>query len=57
MILSTGLTIGLTLAVFLGVVLLLVSVLLFAKAKLSPSGKIKITIKKIFKTNFIYLKD
>ncbi len=44
MILSTGLTIGLTLAVFLGVVLLLVSVLLFAKAKLSPSGKIKITI-------------
>lgn len=44
MILSTGLTVGLTLAVFLGVVLLLVSVLLFAKTKLSPSGKIKITI-------------
>lgn len=39
-----GLTVGITVAVFLIVVLLLVSVLLFAKAKLSPSGKIKITI-------------
>jgi Na+-transporting NADH:ubiquinone oxidoreductase subunit F len=44
MILSTGLTVTTTLIVFLAVVLLLVSVLLFAKAKLSPSGKIKITI-------------
>jgi Na+-transporting NADH:ubiquinone oxidoreductase subunit F len=44
MILSTGLTVTATLIVFLAVVLLLVSVLLFAKAKLSPSGKIKITI-------------
>lgn len=44
MILSTGLTITTTLIVFLMVVLALVSVLLFAKAKLSPSGKIKITI-------------
>lgn len=39
-----GLTVGITVVVFLMVVLLLVSVLLFAKAKLSPSGKIKITI-------------
>lgn len=39
-----GLTVGITVVVFLIVVLLLVSVLLFAKAKLSPSGKIKITI-------------
>lgn len=39
-----GLTVGITVVVFLVVVLLLVSVLLFAKAKLSPSGKIKITI-------------
>ena len=37
-------TIILTLAFFLGVILLLVGLLLFAKAKLSPSGKIKITI-------------
>ena len=44
MILSTGLTVTTTLIVFLAVVLLLVSILLFAKAKLSPSGKIKITI-------------
>jgi Na+-transporting NADH:ubiquinone oxidoreductase subunit F len=44
MILTTGLTVTTTLIVFLAVVLLLVSVLLFAKAKLSPSGKIKITI-------------
>lgn len=44
MILSTGLTVTATLIVFLAVVLLLVSILLFAKAKLSPSGKIKITI-------------
>lgn len=39
-----GLTVGITVVVFLMVVLLLVSVLLFAKAKLSPSGKIKISI-------------
>lgn len=39
-----GITIGITIGVFLVVVLLLVSLLLFAKAKLSPSGKIKITI-------------
>jgi len=44
MILSTGLTVATTLIVFLVVVLFLVSILLFAKAKLSPSGKIKITI-------------
>jgi len=37
-------TLGLTLAVFLLVVLLLTAMLLFAKAKLSPKGKIKITI-------------
>ncbi|MBU2019169.1 MAG: NADH:ubiquinone reductase (Na(+)-transporting) subunit F [Bacteroidetes bacterium] len=37
-------TLGLTLAVFLLVVLTLTSMLLFAKAKLSPKGKIKITI-------------
>lgn len=37
-------TIILTLAFFLAVTLLLVGLLLFAKAKLSPSGKIKITI-------------
>jgi len=35
-----------TIVVFLIVVLLLVAMLLFAKAKLSPSGKIKITINK-----------
>ncbi|MDX1446520.1 NADH:ubiquinone reductase (Na(+)-transporting) subunit F [Lishizhenia sp.] len=39
-----GLGIIITVAVFLIVVLLLTSMLLFAKAKLSPSGKIKITI-------------
>lgn len=39
-----GITIGLTIIVFLIVVMLLVALLLFAKAKLSPSGKIKITI-------------
>ena len=37
-------TIIITIIFFLAVVLTLVSVLLFAKAKLSPSGKIKITI-------------
>ncbi len=37
-------TIIATIAVFLLVILLLVSVLLFAKAKLSPSGAVKITI-------------
>ncbi len=39
-----GLTIAITLAVFLVVVLTLVSMLLFAKAKLSPSGTITIDI-------------
>ncbi|CAG5084061.1 NADH:ubiquinone reductase (Na(+)-transporting) subunit F [Parvicella tangerina] len=39
-----GQVIIITIAVFLVVVLLLTSVLLFAKAKLMPSGKIKITI-------------
>lgn len=37
-------TVILTIAVFLIITLSLVSVLLFAKAKLSPSGKVKITI-------------
>ncbi len=37
-------TVILTIVFFLGVILLLVSLLLFAKAKLSPSGKIKIEI-------------
>ncbi|MDA9563430.1 NADH:ubiquinone reductase (Na(+)-transporting) subunit F [Flavobacteriales bacterium] len=40
---DTGVIIA-TIIVFLFVVLLLVSILLFAKAKLMPSGKIKITI-------------
>jgi Na+-transporting NADH:ubiquinone oxidoreductase subunit F len=39
-----GTTILITLAVFLTVTLILVSVLLFAKAKLSPSGLVKIQI-------------
>ena len=39
-----GLTVGLTLAVFLFVVLILVGMLLFVKAKLSPSGTITIDI-------------
>ncbi|MEZ4938177.1 MAG: NADH:ubiquinone reductase (Na(+)-transporting) subunit F [Crocinitomicaceae bacterium] len=39
-----GLTIGITITVFLIVILLLVALLLFVKAKLSPAGKIKITI-------------
>jgi Na+-transporting NADH:ubiquinone oxidoreductase subunit F len=39
-----GLTIGVTIAAFLLVVLSLTAMLLFAKAKLSPKGKIKITI-------------
>ena len=37
-------TIIISVAVFLIVVLLLVALLLFAKAKLSPSGKVKITV-------------
>ena len=37
-------TILLTIVFFLAIILLLVGLLLFAKAKLSPSGKIKITI-------------
>lgn len=39
-----GLTLGIAIAAFLLVVLVLTSMLLFAKAKLSPKGKIKITI-------------
>lgn len=39
-----GLTVGLTVAVFLLVVMVLVAMLLFVKAKLSPSGKITIDI-------------
>lgn len=39
-----GLTIGITIIFFLAVVLTLVGMLLFVKAKLSPAGKIKITI-------------
>ncbi len=39
-----GLTIGITIAAFLIVVMTLVSMLLFVKAKLSPSGKITIDI-------------
>ena len=39
-----GTTILITLAVFLAVTLLLVGLLLFAKAKLSPSGLVKIQI-------------
>ncbi len=39
-----GATIFLSIAVFLLVIILLVSLLLFAKAKLSPSGKMKIEI-------------
>ncbi len=39
-----GFTVGITIAAFLVVVLTLVGMLLFVKAKLSPSGKIKIDI-------------
>ena len=39
-----GLTIIITVAVFLVVILLLVGILLFAKAKLSPSGAVKLVI-------------
>ena len=39
-----SLVIGITIAVFLVVILLLVGLLLFAKAKLSPSGDVTITI-------------
>ncbi len=39
-----GMTIGITIAAFLVVILVLVSMLLFVKAKLSPAGKIKIDI-------------
>jgi Na+-transporting NADH:ubiquinone oxidoreductase subunit F len=39
-----GLTVGITIAAFLIVVLTLVGMLLFVKAKLSPSGRIKIDI-------------
>ena len=37
-------TLILTIAFFLTVILMLVSLLLFVKAKLSPAGKLKITI-------------
>jgi len=39
-----GLTVGITIVAFLAVVLILVAMLLFVKAKLSPSGKITIDI-------------
>ena len=39
-----ALTIILTIVIFLLLILLLVGILLFAKSKLSPSGKIKILI-------------
>ncbi len=39
-----GLSIIITIIFFLAVVLTLVGMLLFVKAKLSPAGKIKITI-------------
>jgi Na+-transporting NADH:ubiquinone oxidoreductase subunit F len=39
-----GTTIILSIAVFLVFILLLVSIILFAKAKLSPSGKVKVTL-------------
>ena len=39
-----GPTLIATIVVFLIVLLLLVALLLFAKAKLSPSGKVKVTI-------------
>lgn len=41
---NTGLIIGITIAVFLIVILLLVTILLWAKAKLTSSGPVKITI-------------
>ena len=39
-----GITVMLTIAVFMLLVLLLVGILLFAKAKLSPSGTLKILV-------------
>tara|TARA_B110000467_G_C18328116_1_gene490763 strand:- start:1259 stop:2572 length:1314 start_codon:yes stop_codon:yes gene_type:complete len=44
MLLSTTTTIVSSIAIFLVVILALVGILLFAKAKLMPSGKVKITI-------------
>ncbi len=41
---GTGMVIGITVAAFLVIMLVLVSMLLFVKAKLSPAGKIKIDI-------------
>ncbi|TCI94326.1 NADH:ubiquinone reductase (Na(+)-transporting) subunit F [Tenacibaculum sp. M341] len=41
---STGGTIGITVIAFLAVILLLVTLLLFVKQKLAPSGPVKITI-------------
>ncbi len=41
---AQGLTIGISVAVFLVVILLLVSILLYAKTKLTPSGKVTIDI-------------
>lgn len=41
---STGIVVMISVAVFLSVILLLVGVLLFARNKLTPQGKVKITI-------------
>lgn len=41
---GTGLTVGFSILIFLLVILLLVSVLLYAKTKLTPSGKVKLNI-------------
>lgn len=41
---SIGLVVGISIAVFLTVIMLLVSILLFARKKLIPSGEVKLTI-------------
>lgn len=41
---SIGLVVGISIAVFLTVIMLLVSILLFARKKLMPSGEVKLTI-------------
>ncbi len=41
---NIGLVVGISVAIFLTIILLLVSVLLFARKKLLPSGKVKLTI-------------
>ena len=43
-LLSTGVVVGVSVAVFLMVIFMLVSLLLFAKAKLAPSGPVKLDI-------------